>query len=78
MWSAYSWCLLSVQGLRLLEERDVPMSLFFQADWSWCQGCTKAVRETTEMQNFVQGEVGWLEGQQGWDETSSLAQQGVG
>lgn len=54
------------------------MSLFFQADWSWCQGCTKAARETTEMQNFVQGEVGWLEGQQGWDETSSLAQQGVG
>lgn len=33
----------------------------------------KAAGQTREKQSSVQGEVGWLEGQQGWRRTSSLA-----
>lgn len=40
-----------------------------------CWECLKAAGETRGMQSSVGGEVGWLEGQQGWDGTSSLALQ---
>lgn len=78
LWSSYLWC--PYRGAEAAGGEGHSHGLGFPGrleglPQTQCWGCMKAMGETREMQSSVQGEVGWLEGQQGWDGTSSLALQ---